>query len=155
MAEVYKQFVRNDRDEQGRRRFEKHFNGVRMIVSYDTSRTIPVFSLSRNPVNNQQYYVDGRSISDFYRDTYDIDLQYPYLLGIHTSSDGMRNNVIYPMEVLNILPGQCIPREKILPDFENIIPPAERYHLITKQIELFCTGHGEQFLRKFGISIQV
>lgn len=155
LADVYKQFVRSDRDEQGKRRFENHFKGVRMVVSYDTSRIIQFFSMSKEPINHQQFYVNGRSVPEFYQNTYGIDLRYTNLSGVHASFDGMRNNIIYPLEVLHVLPGQCIPKEKNLPEFENSIRPAERYHFITKQIEMFCTGNGKNFLKKFGISIQV
>jgi hypothetical protein len=116
MAEVYKQFVRGDRDEKGRRRFENHFKDVRMVVAYDTSRTIQFYSLSRAPIGDQQFYVNGSSVPDFFSQTHDIELQYTNLPGVHTSYQGFQKNIIYPLELLYVLPGQCIPQERALPE---------------------------------------
>jgi len=153
LAEVYRQFVRADRDEAGKRRFENHFKGVRMVVSYDTSRTVQFFSMTRVPISNEQFNVNGGTVADFYKMTHDIDLKYTNFPGVQTSFAGIQNNIVYPLEVLYVLPGQLIPQEKTLPEFENSIRPAERYEYIMRQISTLCTGAGALFLKKFGIKI--
>lgn len=116
LVEAYRQFVRGDRDEVGRRRFENHFKGVRMVVAYDTSRTVQFYSMSRQPISSPIFNVNGVSIPDFYMNTYDIELKRADLPGVQTSYSATQNNIVYPLEVLYVLPGQIIPQDKTLPE---------------------------------------
>lgn len=68
-------------------------------------------------------------------------------------------SVIYPIELLRVLPGQVVPLEKMNDSISrnvllaNSVEATERYKLIRQQAVRISTGDAATFLQKFGVTI--
>lgn len=166
LAEIYNRFVRDENDKKAKADFVKLFRGVKMLISYDTSRTLDFYCLSEMKINDTSFNVDGKSLPQFYRDQHQVNLKYSNMVGAQ-SFDNVKKGFVYPLEVLYVLPGQFVPQEKHdLPvslifktiynafvQLDNFLKPQERYDFIMKQIEFLSTGNCAEYLKQFGIKL--
>lgn len=113
LSDTFGQFVRSEKDLEGKRRFETYFKDVRLMLKQDVSRVIKFYRLSDEPVNSPKFNVDGVSLAGYYRTKYGIELKYGHLPGVYSSEIDVDRKSVYPLEVLRVLPGQAIAQEKM------------------------------------------
>ncbi|KAI6175526.1 Piwi domain protein [Aphelenchoides bicaudatus] len=69
--------------------------------------------------------------------------------------------LVYPMEVLNVVPGQLVPTEKLSAEVgrqllcKNTVPACFRYNYIQDRVKSLATGRAAQFLKEFGVKIDL
>ncbi|KAI6189405.1 Germ cell-expressed protein R06C7.1 [Aphelenchoides bicaudatus] len=145
LSEIYKQFEKKYKNDTNNK-FEKFFKGVRMLISYDNSRTVCFDSLSEKPVSDAIFNVEEQSLSQFYKKTHSIILNNAKMPGAHAPG-GKERNIVYPLEVLYVLPGQLISQEKHDIPLENSVKASERYEFIMRQVELLSSGPTAEYLK--------
>jgi hypothetical protein len=152
LMDIYKLFVPDENDQRRIEKFEKLFRGVKMIISYDTSRTLQFHQMSKKRLDDVSFNVENKSLGQFYQETHNIKLKYLNVPGAQ-SFDNVKKNFVYPMEVLYILPGQFVSQDKHDLPLENSVKPQERYEFIMNQANMLANGESASFLQKFGIRI--
>lgn len=145
VSDIYKEFVKGPNDRAGIRNFEKFMRGVRVIISYDTSRSFVFGSLTRNPISHRDYFVQGISIPQYIEQSKSIRLQHPDMSGVHPDQPNGRK-IVYPLELIEVLHGQLVPVEKLSTRAsqrlltENSVKPDERYSYVLQQAKAIATG---------------
>ncbi|KAI6221408.1 Germ cell-expressed protein R06C7.1 [Aphelenchoides fujianensis] len=160
VSEIFADFQQNSRNPRDAQwQFEKLMKGVRCVVDYDPSRTLVVDRMTRFPVNNQQYSVQGQTLKDFVHSKHKITIN-DKNPGIHPQQPNGQK-IVYPMEVLSVLHGQLVPMEKLTAQAsknlltENSIPPTVRMNYVLQQMKEVATGPAATFLQQWGVCIDV
>lgn len=90
--------------------WNSHFRGVRMQLVHDPSRTFIMSRVSNFPVSHESYNIEyTQSVPDYYYTKYGHALTDSNQLGVHPDRPANR---IFPMEMVQVLPGTQIPQER-------------------------------------------
>jgi hypothetical protein len=99
LSDQYRRMVRpNDRNAEAN--FNRFFNGVRMVVTYDPSRTFIFKCLTPRPINDSAYMVNGKTVPQYMQAAKNITLRDLNFPGCHPDQP-KGETVVYPLEVRN------------------------------------------------------
>ncbi|CAD5228612.1 unnamed protein product [Bursaphelenchus okinawaensis] len=104
---------------------------------------------------------NGDSLVDYYKNKYEknINGEIPGLIADLKTRDGAY--LVIPMELAVPLAGQLVPSEKIheqavkLLLTENSVFPDARHNFVMNQVREISTGLGGEFLKEFGITVNI
>ncbi|KAI6173621.1 hypothetical protein M3Y98_01101200 [Aphelenchoides besseyi] len=162
LSDIYSEFLNEPgaKYQDPTKKFENHMKGVRVVVSYDPSRTFVFGYLDDQPLTSKKLSVQGKSLPQFMKEKHNLTIQNPQWRGVRPA--GPKNSkVVYPIEALEVLHGQLVPIEKLHGQasrqllMENSVQAKERYAYVQQQVLKLATGDSAAFLNHFGVSLDI
>ncbi|KAI6205223.1 hypothetical protein M3Y94_00768400 [Aphelenchoides besseyi] len=160
-SDIYAEFLKDARNTvDANNKFERHMKDVRVVVSYDTSRTFVFQRLTQGPLDSPKFSVNRKSLPQFMKDQHNLIIANPKWPGVHPAGPNGKN-VVYPLEAIQVLHGQLVPIEKLHAQasrqllMENSVVAKERYTYVQQQVRKLATGDSAAFLKHFGVTLDV
>ncbi|KAI1713755.1 piwi domain-containing protein [Ditylenchus destructor] len=138
------------------------YKGVRCTLTYDQSRSIVIGSLTPQRLAEIEIRLAGSSTNvslvDFYANNKDVEIpaEQLYWPAVRAASSA---NSVFPVNVLQIMPNQRVPIEKMSESISaalmkaNATDPKSRYEAIERTVKGIATGGSGEFLKAFGVRI--
>lgn len=113
LLDIYSAFVTSPANKEQRKAFERFMRDVRLVVTYDPSKTILFSKLSLKNIGDEKYKIKEKrqTVPEYFKEVKNRTIK-ANIPGVHPNQP-RGDTIIYPMDCLKILDGQLVPPEKL------------------------------------------